>query len=438
MHPPLPIAVIADDLTGAADTGAQFCPSVGPIYLSSGLRGRINRDDLAGGGVALYTNSRHTAPEEAAQRVHTAYANVLHLSPACIYKKIDSCLRGNLGAEIDSLLLHIEAGMSFVAPALPSQGRTTENDIHMINGVPIAATETAADPLCPVNESRLSVLLRNQSRMNVGRVGIATVEKGVPAMAETVRQLGAAGCRHIVFDATCKKHLDHIIHLARGHFKDEEILLVGSSGLAASLAVNLTTNLTTSLDTGLALEMNGNTAPKSSTNRPRIDKWLFVCGSASATMTRQVSALVEHTSWAQVKMVPEQLIHTTTAEAEHYSRALPAKYHSEGSLILTVDAANSQTSATLSAALILRCLAEAAASRVDKSPPQGLFLSGGDTAEAVLERINATGVVLHEEITAGLMLGVIAGGMCHDLPVVTKAGSFGNDNTLVQLIQLLQ
>jgi uncharacterized protein YgbK (DUF1537 family) len=124
--------------------------------------------------------------------------------------------------------------------------------------------------------------------------------------------------------------------------------------------------------------------------------------------------------------------------AEQYSRALPAKYHSEGSLILTVDAANSQTSATLSAASILRCLAEATASRVDKSLPQGLFLSGGDTAEAVLERINATGVVLHEEITAGLMLGVIAGGMCHDLPVVTKAGSFGNDNTLVQLIQLLQ
>jgi hypothetical protein len=30
MSSELEIAVIADDLTGAADTGARFCPAVGP------------------------------------------------------------------------------------------------------------------------------------------------------------------------------------------------------------------------------------------------------------------------------------------------------------------------------------------------------------------------------------------------------------------------
>lgn len=421
MHP-LAVAVIADDLTGGADTGVQFCPGVGPIYLTSGLGGPIRKDGHTGCGVALYTNSRHAAPEEAAQRVRTAYANIRHLCPGSLYKKIDSCLRGNIGAEIDSLLLDIGAGMSFVAPALPGQGRTTENDIHMINGVPMAATETAADPLCPVNESRLSVLLQNQSRMKVGRVGLAAVDKGVQAMAESVRQLGAAGCKHIVFDATCTKHLDNIAHLARSHFKEKEILLVGSAGLAA----------------GLAVAMSGKAPSKVSRRRPRIDKWLFVCGSASPTMARQVSALIEHTSWAQAAIKPERLAQTTTAEAEQYSRTSAGKYFFEGSLILTVDAANSQTSATLSPSLILRCLAEAAAFRIGQSRPQGLFLSGGDTAEAVLERIHAFGVVLHEEISSGLMLGCIAGGNCDNLPVVTKAGSFGKDNTLVQLTQLLQ
>ncbi|MFN2353341.1 MAG: four-carbon acid sugar kinase family protein [Desulfopila sp.] len=425
MHPPA-IAVIADDLTGGADTGVHFCPGFGPIYLSSGLRGTLQRDDLAGGGVALYTNSRHADPREAAEMVHTAYANIRHLCPATIYKKIDSCLRGNIGAEIDSLLLHMGARMSFVAPALPGQGRTTANDIHMIHGVPIAATETAADPLCPVNESRLSVLLQNQSDQNVGRVTIATVDKGVQAMAETVRQLGAAGCKHIAFDATRKKHLDDITHLAQSCYRDNEILLVGSAGLAASLAA------------GLADDMSGNTAAPIRTPRPRIDKWLLVCGSASATMARQVRALVEHTSWAQLKIEPERLVQSTAAQAEQYSRTLPAKYSFHGSLIVTVAAADSQTSATLSPPLILRCLAEATSSRVGQNRPQGLFLSGGDTADAVLERIHASGVVLHEEITSGLMLGRIAGGSCDNLPVVTKAGSFGNDNTLIQLIQRLR
>jgi len=43
---------------------------------------------------------------------------------------MDSCLRGNPGAEAEALMDVLAYDVSFIAPAFPEMGRTTVDGIH--------------------------------------------------------------------------------------------------------------------------------------------------------------------------------------------------------------------------------------------------------------------------------------------------------------------
>jgi hypothetical protein len=88
--------------------------------------------------------------------------------------------------------------------------------------------------------------------------------------------------------------------------------------------------------------------------------------------------------------------------------------------------------------LVVRGLAEAAAGLLAAAAVEGVFLCGGDTAEAFWHQIGACAMLIREEILPGLMRGEFVGGLRNGLPVVTKAGAFGQMNTLNQLINSLK
>jgi uncharacterized protein YgbK (DUF1537 family) len=75
---------------------------------------------------------------------------------------------------------------------------------------------------------------------------------------------------------------------------------------------------------------------------------------------------------------------------------------------------------------------------VADTKPGHLFLTGGDTADAVLTAIEAEGIRILGEIVVGVVQGVITGGLLDGLPVVTKAGAFGQKDTLVILHEIWQ
>jgi uncharacterized protein YgbK (DUF1537 family) len=74
---------------------------------------------------------------------------------------------------------------------------------------------------------------------------------------------------------------------------------------------------------------------------------------------------------------------------------------------------------------------------LSSAAPDGLFLSGGDTAEKIMKKINDPAILLYEEILPGLMRGKIASGPFQGLPVFTKPGAFGQPDTLTQLLDAL-
>lgn len=73
------------------------------------------------------------------------------------------------------------------------------------------------------------------------------------------------------------------------------------------------------------------------------------------------------------------------------------------------------------------------ASVLRETRPVSLFLTGGDTANAVLKAIGAKGIRLGGEIVPGMVHGTLMGGLIDRLPIITKAGAFRKRDTLVAL-----
>ncbi len=429
----LKIAVVADDLTGSADTGVQFCPVVGPVYLTNlGDAGfELPPEGFDGAGISINTNSRHISRAEAAAKVKLAVAGLRAsgLKAEIVYKKIDSCLRGNIGAELDALLSETGAAACFVAPALPAQGRTTESDIHRVHGVPIAETEMAKDPLSPVFESRLSVNLQSQSKLKVGHVDLATVESGEATAGGKIKRLLAEGCCHISFDAAVDRHLDRIAELGTLISKEMKILFCGSAGLAASLS--------RLLDPGSfprGSEISGG-KERIRENRDNTAKWLMVCGSASDITRLQIDRLVQSTGWVHRILGPELLLvewgsRDNSLQIEEFHERLSTE-----NAIISIDP-NFEYPNVDPQELVSR-FAMIGGKLATAKKPEILFLTGGDTAAAVLENIGWSGIKLYREVLPGLVQGELCGGPLCGATVVTKAGGFGEEDTLLQLVRQL-
>ncbi|UCE75156.1 MAG: hypothetical protein JSV56_05480, partial [Methanomassiliicoccales archaeon] len=105
--------VIADDLTGGADAGAQFAEKgLSTLLISVSDNTNIDFSRYLNGEVlVINTDSRGLSP-------HRSFSLVSNLLKRCdkklfpiIYKKIDSTLRGNIGYEIDAILQETNISM---------------------------------------------------------------------------------------------------------------------------------------------------------------------------------------------------------------------------------------------------------------------------------------------------------------------------------------
>ncbi|WP_275235246.1 four-carbon acid sugar kinase family protein, partial [Pantoea ananatis] len=114
--------VIADDFTGANDTGVQLAKKGArtEVMLTPQQKPSRRTDVLV-----INTDSRALSAEQASIAVTQALSAWLGTTQnnVLIYKKIDSTLRGNPGAEIAAAMAASGATLAIVAAAIPSAGR---------------------------------------------------------------------------------------------------------------------------------------------------------------------------------------------------------------------------------------------------------------------------------------------------------------------------
>jgi uncharacterized protein YgbK (DUF1537 family) len=152
------LIVAADDLTGALDTGVQFAKR--GIETRIFPNGKIDFSELGSANVAVVnTASRHIPAAEAYRIVFDLMSAAKANGFDYFYKKTDSVLRGNVGAELSALRDAVNEPIAFV-PAFPAMGRTTINGMHYVDGVPVADSALGKDPFSPLASSCIKEIIR--------------------------------------------------------------------------------------------------------------------------------------------------------------------------------------------------------------------------------------------------------------------------------------
>jgi uncharacterized protein YgbK (DUF1537 family) len=82
---------------------------------------------------------------------------------------------------------------------------------------------------------------------------------------------------------------------------------------------------------------------------------------------------------------------------------------------------------------ILAGLADLAMLLVARRRPDGMLLSGGDTATAVLGAAGVAAIRLRGEAIPGVAWGVAVGGLLDGVTMLTRSGAFGGNEDLVEL-----
>lgn len=116
------LRLLADDLTGALDSAAEFSALAGPVPV------RWSDNGGSTGSLARTTATREATRREAIDRV--AAAAPLLAGGDVAFKKLDSLLRGHPAAELAACLRAGAWRSVVVAPAFPAMGRVTRGGVQ--------------------------------------------------------------------------------------------------------------------------------------------------------------------------------------------------------------------------------------------------------------------------------------------------------------------
>jgi uncharacterized protein YgbK (DUF1537 family) len=420
------LGVIADDLTGANDTGVQFA--------RQGARAIVTLDwhNLGSIGrhadvLVLSTNSRRLPPAVAAQRARLAAQALRKARVPAIYKKIDSTFRGNVGAELDAILDVYPARLVILAPAFPPASRAVIDGTLTVKGIPVHRTAIGRDPVAPVRQSHLPTLLRAQSRREVRHLPLETLRIPFSRLRRVIQAWRERDGGLVVADAVTPADLARLARLILR--EDLQTVVVGSAGLAAAL--------------GPARGRRSRRRHRPVAARHPI---LVVVGSPNPTSLAQVAwaerngAISVHAETREILAGRERF----RLELERTVGKLRTELTTGRDAILclsqrSLGSSGKQRSLRPSASGTLSEFLGCAARRLARGEKLGaLILCGGDIAVATCRALGADGIILGGEVEPGVPWGRLLGGEHPNLPVITKAGGFGTPNVFRAAIRFLR
>lgn len=386
------VALIADDLTGAMDAAAPFA--------RRGARTRVlprpGTFDVARDGgidvVAINTESRHLSGSDAAAATLDAVRSLAAARPEVVFKKIDSTLRGQVATEIHAAIRAGVRPRACIAPAVPAQDRIVRDGGVIVRGVPLGESEIARDARMPAPSDPLRVLLLRAP----DPIRSAVLPRDA-ALAAAPEDVGA-----IIADCESDADFDRLTADAAAL---SQWLWVGAAGLGNALAARLWA------------EGRGTGGASS----PRARRVLFVIGSRTERSAAQVARLAS-TGRAQLIPAPAGRVDVAAAAAACGRGA-------SGAVVLCAQAGGESRAPDE----VARDLGQAAAKLIADGDVDAVFVTGGDTASALLCAIAVDAVDLAGEFQPGIAVASLADG-ARRVPLLTKSGGFGSDDVLIQIL----
>lgn len=412
--------VIADDLTGAADCGVA-CAGHG---LHTMLVLKDCGDDVSAEALAVDGDTRRLPANEAAAETARLVRRHLGEKEMLLYKKLDSTMRGNIGAELAATLevRRTLAGegdriVIVLAPAFPAAGRTTVDGHQLVNGEPLTGSGQD-DNLTGLSD--IAAMLR-AAHLRPALFGLEWIRGDDDSLRNAMRSM-AQDADVLVCDAETDDDLRRIAEASMA--LGGGTVWAGSGGLARHVLPAAK----------LAREpLSWPIQPQAVAKPLLAGPVLFVVGSGSAVSHEQMDVLASRSDTIVVRISAEVLLAgELSPEWLAYRAELESALNEGGDVAVMpdqgvrIDGAKGPELTTALGAMV-RPLADKVGA---------LVVTGGETARAVFEAWGVRRLRLIGEVEAGLPFSVTAG-WSREIPVLTKAGGFGGRESLLRCLEFL-
>lgn len=417
------ILILADDLTGANDTGAAIRALGHEVYTV--VHHESNQEHLESYYcVSVNLDSRNLSAAQAAEIVHQATNRFADKQIQLYAKRIDSTLRGNLVSECDALLEELgSAYIMAITPAFPNAGRTYYDDTVFVNGIPLLETVAAKDPKSPATSNSPAEIFKARSQFGVGRIPLEALQGPEIELIHLLNLQIQNGNRNIIFEAKSNEDLQRI---AAALLKLETPFCVADSG-------PLTAAVAKFWESGTYAER---------------DDVLAVVGSVNEVTKEQIKYLLADKAVCAAVLDVEQLL-TSPDNREHaIQQAIDTLLRPTGGAkskrLLMLSSVMSEKRVSLKAyserdnkdeeklsRRINHALAQAAYRVCLKERGiGGLFICGGDITVAVCEVFGASGMRVLDEVIPLAVCGELMAENGTPYLVITKGGMVGRTDSV--------
>ncbi len=407
--------ILADDLTGANDTAVQYKNCGASSIVSVGMPDSESISRFAGYDViSVNTDSRAMPSAKAYDAVYEACRFFNKNGATAPYKKIDSVLRGNPGAELDAVMDSFESDFAFVCPAYPENGRVVKSGILHAGDDKIDAVKTVAGDM----------------KRSVRSVPLEVVRDGAAAVGKyMLGEASKSGASVFVLDACSESDLKSIYDAALSF--PEKYVLCGSAGLArfdamrfAEKKKEVAENLP--LKDGFTLVISGSRNKKTRMQFQKLCDYVH---------TRCIVADTKTIKYGGESKVVNDCFEKAARRIAAGDTALLVVLSSlfEDFRIALKDSDENYREADV----LSRALGKLAARIYEAFPLRAIVSCGGDTTVRLCNALGAFGIEPVCEIVPGTPLGILVGGKADSLPIITKSGGFGDDSVLIECVDFL-
>lgn len=412
------LLIIADDFTGALDTGVQFASSGAVVRVVTDIRYDYKQADDSVQVLVMDAETRHLESWEAYEVVWEITKRAMTCGIPYIYKKTDSALRGNIGSELTALLDASGRNILPFLPAFPQMGRITREGIHYIDNVPVQDSVFGQDPFEPVTCSFIPDIIHLQSN-----IPVQVVREG------TQPEPDDRPVKIVTYDAQSQ---DSLIKAALELYNMGQLaIMAGCAGFASVLP------------TLLGLGGRETYAPQF------VPRFLVACGSVNP-ITKSQLAYAEKHGFTRIRLTPRQKLdrdYWNTLEGQNVLKSWMLLCQLERRCILdsndpegsdetmeyarehNISLAAVRTGIADSMGFVLKNL-------VERGLKSTLLITGGDTLMGFMNQIKVYEMEPVCEMAPGTVLSRFRIGD-NIYQAISKSGGFGSEELLTQLADVI-
>ena len=419
------LLIVADDLTGGLDTGVQFTRQgiTVRVVVDPDPSGKWTR--TAAQVLVAVSETRHMPPGDAYETVYRIISAGRQAGIPYFYKKTDSALRGNIGAELGAALKASGAEVLSFLPAYPAMNRVTVEGCHYIDGVPAAQSVFGRDPFNPVVESDVRKLVASQTDTPVTcdeRCG-----KGILIVdAQSDEDLRTAGERlftkgYLSVSAGCAgfaAFLPDLLGLDRGEVPDSYDLGDGLLVISGSLNPVTMRQIRFAQKRGFV-----RICPKPGQEEP-FKNGVGQSGEKPASLRCAGSSAAQNAGPSAILWCGEKWVILDSSEIDPGEEAF--RDYMRGKEM------DSGEPRILIAAYLAEILAE-----IEDSVEGTVMIVGGDTLLSCLRRLGCRDLEPLAELFPGVVLSRYRAGGKEKL-LISKSGGFGKESLLADLQEMMK